>query len=1230
MSVTANLLHCFGLKGDVQDNIWYFDDNIAVFPVGDNVVVYDVVRKTQKFINGGAIGGTVEGGTSEPLEGITAMCISPNKRYVAVAEKGTTQAFVSIYDLFTLRKKKVISTRDCGSKHFVCMNFSPDSKYLITQGAEPESGCFFWNWEKQPKPLAFFKPLPASAISQCSFHPNDNSVFCISGNGVFKLYRYIDNNLKLLPGSASSALALAKRDQTQQCLCHAWVAEERIVVGTEGGDLLLFESTGEFKVVLPQSPQDNNSINSIVSYSKGFICGGSAGNIMMYEKTDDKDYYRRTRTIPLISLSVQVAPNPSAGPSLSAGSVHSMAISPSEEHLLVTTTRNQIFALTIPSVLEADTAKPSTGLTRDDTLPISPSGFEYLTTSFHSSSVYGLDVCVRKPLVATCSSDKTVRLWNYKTNSLELVKSFPEDVYAVSMHPSGFHLLIGFSDKLRLMNILMKDLAKVTDFDIRSCREVRFSHGGQFFAAVNGTIVHIFNTYTFENMGNLRGHNGKVKSVFWSPDDLRLVTCGLDGAVYEWLLKDFKRISENVQKTCLYSSAVCLEDSHTIYATGSDKKLKELVDGEVTNSFLSSVSIEQLVLSHSGKILFAGTEKGCIRCYKFPLTGEYQEYLCHSGAVARLRISIDDNYLFSTGEDGSFFMIEIKSKDVKARKVTENQLYADLDQMLIPRSDIEEKNLALDKLKYKFDELSMHHEYQIKLKEMNYVEKMKEMKENFSHQLDQWKIKYESLTTEKADAESESQNKIKEQVEKHKRKIQDIENKYQQQIVEEVERYQMLSKSKEELQALYQQNLSLIQNKHEKAIGETKEAFDQRQKEGQAKIEATRKEIEEARSEFDETKQQKQDYEEKLSAERQQVLRLRGENNLMSKKFHSLNKDIEDLKEQIQTLQDDRKQQDNRNQHLALKKEIKDRDDTLGDKEKRIFELKKRNQELEKFKFVLDYTIKELKKQIEPLNSEITDLKDQIKEMDAELERYHKNSGSLDLTIRDLRLKNEAILKETAAQKKRAVAAESECKRIRSDLHDTMSLIQEPNALKERMKELYRTHVDIQIQEAVIQSDIQLEYNRQREYLEKSVTSLKKQLNKESEKHKADSNKIMQENIALINEINALRRELKSLKQSSKDKELVFITRRDVSSSPDATQAKNLSRAPSSRMSMSARERGEKVSGEEELRMIEMQREEIKRLRKRIIELEAVRSTPHSRPLTRGDPTRNTTDFASG
>ena len=54
---------------------------------------------------------------------------------------------------------------------------------------------------------------------------------------------------------------------------------------------------------------------------------------------------------------------------------------------------------------------------------------------------------------------------------------------------------------------------------------------------------------------------------------------------------------------------------------------------------------------------------------------------------------------------------------------------------------------------------------------------------------------------------------------------------------------------------------------------------------------------------------------------------------------------------------------------------------SIADKERRIYDLKKKNQELEKFKFVLDFKIKELKQQIEPREAEIGAMKKQIKEV---------------------------------------------------------------------------------------------------------------------------------------------------------------------------------------------------------------------------------------------------------
>lgn len=57
--------------------------------------------------------------------------------------------------------------------------------------------------------------------------------------------------------------------------------------------------------------------------------------------------------------------------------------------------------------------------------------------------------------------------------------------------------------------------------------------------------------------------------------------------------------------------------------------------------------------------------------------------------------------------------------------------------------------------------------------------------------------------------------------------------------------------------------------------------------------------------------------------------------------------------------------------------------------------------------------------------------------------------------------------------------------------------------------------------------DLGGEYARQRNYLEKTIESLKRKLAADSEAHRADELKIMSQNVTLIRELNELRREIK-------------------------------------------------------------------------------------------------------
>ena len=88
------------------------------------------------------------------------------------------------------------------------------------------------------------------------------------------------------------------------------------------------------------------SIECIVSYSKGFICSGGSGTLHIFEKTDDKYVYRKTRTV-----SIWIDPNSNLVATTGADSVPndilSMTLSPSEENVVCSTRTQQLYNLTL-------------------------------------------------------------------------------------------------------------------------------------------------------------------------------------------------------------------------------------------------------------------------------------------------------------------------------------------------------------------------------------------------------------------------------------------------------------------------------------------------------------------------------------------------------------------------------------------------------------------------------------------------------------------------------------------------------------------------------------------------------------------------------------------------------------------------------------------------------------------------------------------------------------------
>nr|XP_040144424.1 cilia- and flagella-associated protein 57 isoform X4 [Ictidomys tridecemlineatus] len=990
-----------------------------------------------------------------------ALSISPNRRYLAISEIVQEKPVITIYELSSIpcRKRKVLNTFDFPVQKFISMAFSPDSKYLLTQTSPPESNLVYWLWEKQKVMALIRTDTQNNPVYQVSINPQDNTQVCVTGNGMFKLLRFAEGTLKQTN---------FQRGEIQNYLAHAWVAEDKVIVGTDTGKLFLFESGDqrwetnimvkepidssknlevvheseslvEFPPVSSPVPSFEQIVTTsnhnqlvmprvfaIAAYSKGFACSAGPGRVLLFEKIEEKDFYRESREI-----RIPVDPQSNDPSQSDKQDILCMCFSPSEETLVASTSKNQIYSITM-SLTEISKGEPA--------------HFEYLMYPLHSASITGLSTCIRKPLIATCSLDRSVRIWNYESNTLELFKEYQEEAYTISLHPSGHFVVVGFADKLRLMNLLIDDIRSFKEYSIRGCRECAFSNGGHLFAAINGNVIHVFTTTSLENITNLKGHTGKMLLTF------------------------------------------------------------------------------------------------------------------------------DDQYLLTTAEDGCLFTWKVFDKDGRGIKREREVGFA--EEVLVTKTDMEEKAQIMLELKTRVEELKMENEYQLRLKDMNYSEKIKELTDKFLQEMESLKTKNQVLRTEKEKQDISHRERIEDLLDKQNRELQDLECCNNQKLLLEYEKYQELQLKSQRMQEEYEKQLRDNDETKSQALEELTEFYEAKLQEKTTLLEEAQEDVRQQLREFEETKKQIEEdedreiqdikikYEKKLREEKESNLRLKGETGIMRKKFSSLQKEIEERTNDIEMLKGEQEKLQAVIRSLekdiqGLKREIQERDETIQDKEKRIYDLKKKNQELEKFKFVLDYKIKELKKQIEPRENEIKEMKEQIQEMEAELERFHKQNTQLELNITELWQKLRATDQEMRKEKQKERDLEAVVKWFKTDLHNCVAYIQEPPLLKEKVRGLFEKYVQRadMVEMAGLNTDLQQEYARQREHLERNLATIKKKVLKESELHRTDYVRIMQENVSLIKEINELRRELKYTRSQVYDLEAALKLSKKIRTQEDQETA---------------------------------------------------------------------------
>lgn len=1164
----------FGVCEDVKDGVHYLGEDYIVWVAGESLVLLDTQQGTQELVQ-----------CTPGCEGVTAMALAPSRRLLAVAESGKTP-FIVIY-LFDstasprIKRRSVLHLSDLGSTEFVSLSFSQDGRYLVALGGFPQWKLVYWDVEKH-KMLAHDTALENTIaakdsrhLKQCSISPYDASLVCVTGQGCVKFFSYTDGHLFPTTGGVEAP--------DVHYLAHTWLIEEerRLIVSTDNGDLLLFEKQ-QYKHPLPLSPSDGIAITALASYTKGFVCGGDMGLITLFERTLSKEMYRKVRTFRFAAdgrygAVTDLMTASKIGAQVPVIRAFTFTPPPAEEMLAFLTSTKQIYSLNVPN---AD-------FTKAEDMVFQPVG-----QPFHTGGVVAVDTCVQRPLVATAGRDGSVFLWNSITNVVEMRNSFQEEIVCMAMHPSGLHMIIAFTDSMRVFNIYEKELCEFKRLSIRNCTACRFSHGGQYFAVANSTIIHVHYTYTCELLGHLRGHNSKVRSLsFVPPDDTRLISSGADGAVFEFSLCDFHKVRDNVTKAVTYHCAAA--DVHTVWAAGNDRKMRQVDRATMLQTIeynLPDASMRCMLVSQSLKLLFGGCEDGTVRVFNTylgeKLNGQgvdrggggaggggvggggdghhgnprivmaqrditIESHVTHIGVITDMALSYDEGMLITVGEDGMVVFWDVVAPHRGTVKQVEHTT-----ELLVDRRDLDASMQLLRNITAQVKDLQQRMAQQKLKKERQHEEQIAQLDRDYQSEMQKQKAEIAALQAAKGEQAIRFTEFTAEMERKFAQTLSQTEEDYRCKIESLSSRADQLRHLLAEADTNHEREKALLQGEADTqrladkqrqqrefhALDEEQHRIAAEKERNDAETEAMCAMIEEDND--TEIVKAKEYYEKRLREQEEEAAALQSANNALLSK---LNMSRAELESKMTDITEKLRQQTVLESHInsakrdieALTNEVRERGETIAEKERRIQDLRTKNQELEKFKFVLEFKRKELKTQIEPKDNEISASRLKLEHMEAETGQYESSNEHLVLQIKSLRQKRAAQQKELDGLAARIAEAKSLQGRMWAEISDTYSDYQaskDKKRLKSMAKALYENYTDghrpanqRQFTSARTATDEVKDYHRERDHLEGNLASLKRKIAKDEDNHRVEKQRITTENVILIKEINDLRKEARTL-----------------------------------------------------------------------------------------------------
>lgn len=1199
--IGLEVLHGFGSHAGTAA----FRDAVAFADVEGEFIAQPIGRQMAfRHLAGGEVSFAVE---SSSVQAVTAAAASRDRSVFAVCQltSSASSSQVSVYELGPLAGKDPVQTLEelggavgrlvaaAFSSSKPRTGFSDDPNGLLClSSAGATAQIIVLDWKQNE--LVGRVEIP-KAMDRVAFNPLDSFQISVSCPSSVELWLLKDFSAQAADGEEAvqedrlESMELARmpeiaglREFAATFADHAWLlpACGQIVACSEEGTCYIL-SNGRDAYAAPEGteellldaepyvlcsidrpfggPLTGSAPRCIRCFHRGFVVAGTGSALAVWRLQDrdegeeaelDEDF----AVSPVYVHEQSLAITSGAGSTISSFDLAEYLVEDEERQDLVVAFENS--SITHFSLSEVKAAEGKA-------MPETP----LICGGFHAGPITGLDMAVHRPiLVSACSKDCTVRVWDYQVGSCEVCWQAYEEPTGVALHPLGFFLALGFSDKVRLMHIFAKELVPFSELPVKNARSLRFSHGGHLLAIIQSKLVHVFSSRTLKKVTQLKGGGKEVTSVSFDPEDKVLVTMGEDGRMLEFSTKTWMPVNNEGEQVRGESLAVAAGPDGKAWAGVCDnhsnalrtfRKCKVLENEDIP--LPPRMQLSAMSLHNTGKdketvvSVIAGDCTGALRVFS-GLTGMLRsaDIGLHGDTCTAVCVSSDGRTVATAGADGSIFVVDIEGLATESRPSGKGSM----EVVMINRGDIQQRQDEIEELSMQTASLKTQIEEDAARLQSETRARVEEARRKDQERVQSLRLKYESLQQASTAKERENLRQMKSMEAMHIQAADEKERVYDKKMRLDAASYVAVEDELKELEARLAQDRDRAKRNFEDRQQMQMQELQRRTAEKDAEIMKVKDLIKFTQQRFDamldqegmeqdmEIAQLKQKNDEELEQQHLVEYKLKKDQDSLLRGLDMMEKDRErianeqresslimnNLKQECEIMQREAKE---------LKDERKKREATLRDKEVEIGTHKLKVQTLKKFKHVLDYRLREVTESLIPKEEMISQLHAQLEALEAEFERQLEMQKTMDQVLAKKTDQVAEVAAEVKKQKEELKQRERVIFRYTTDLDALATTNSDTRNWHIGLKKIWQDHVDVDKLGPDQEGSLPLrELGRQVKVMERKARILDLNGTKNEETSKADIISKTQENSLLIHELDELRVEKKALERQLTNLEL--------------------------------------------------------------------------------------------